>query len=189
MNRRDAFTEILRDATRGDEAAANRLIELVYSDLHRQAMALMSNERSWHTLQPTVLVHEAFIQLIRHDRLDWQGRGQFFALAATVMRRILVDHARARDAQCRGSGRRPLSLDEGMDVCIDNDTDIIELHNALERLEKLDERAARLVVLRFFGGLTMSEAAAVLGVSTRTAEADWSMARVWLLRSLTERAP
>jgi len=100
-----------------------------------------------------------------------------------------VDHARARDAQCRGSGRRPLSLDEGMDVCIDNDTDIIELHNALERLEKLDERAARLVVLRFFGGLTMSEAAAVLGVSTRTAEADWSMARVWLLRSLTERAP
>lgn len=179
------LTQLLRSATDGDERAAGELIQLVYKDLRRQAQALMNGERAGHTLQATALVHEAWMQLIRHDRMDWQGRAHFFAMAATQMRRLLVDHARKKNAARRGGGERPLSLDEGLGLSIDNETDVLALHDALTALEAVDARQAQVVVMRFFGGLTLPEVAAVLGVSTRTVNTDWAMARAWLRREMS----
>lgn len=178
------LTALLKSATQGDDAAANALIGLVYKDLRRQAQHLMQGERANHTLQATALVHEAWMQLIRHDRMDWQDRAHFFAMAATQMRRLLVDHARKKNAARRGSGVRALSLDEGLGLTIDNDTDVLALHDALTALEALDARQGQVVVMRFFGGLALPEIAAVLGISTRTASTDWAMARAWLRREM-----
>ncbi|MCB9525995.1 MAG: sigma-70 family RNA polymerase sigma factor [Myxococcales bacterium] len=182
---RSHVTRLLRAATAGDSSASAELIEIVYRDLRRQAQALMRNEKAHHTLQPTALVHEAYMQLIRQDRMDWQGRSHFFAMASTLMRRILVDHARKKTAARRGGGAPKLSLDEGLGLSTDNETDVLALHDALNSLEALDGRQAQVVVMRFFGGLTVPEVAAVLGVSTRTVEGDWAMARAWLRRELT----
>lgn len=178
------FTRLLNDATAGDADAAARLAEQVYADLRRQAQALMAGERGNHTLQATALVHEVYLRLIRHDRMNWQGRAHFFAMSATLMRRILVDHARRKRAARRGSGVPALSLDEGLGLTVDNETDVLALHDAITALEAQDARAAEIVVLRFFGGLTVAEVAATLGVSVRTVEGDWTTARAWLRREL-----
>jgi RNA polymerase sigma factor (TIGR02999 family) len=179
-------TRLLQAASRGDSAASAELIEIVYQDLHRQAQALMHRERVNSVLQPTALVHEAFMHLIRQERVDWQGRSHFFAVAATSMRRILVDHARRRAAARRGGGAPKLSFDEGLGLTVESDADVLALHDALDRLAALNERSAQMVVMRFFGGLSVPEVAAVLGVSTRTVEGDWTMARTWLMRELTK---
>jgi RNA polymerase sigma factor (TIGR02999 family) len=181
---RSHLTRLLKAATQGDAQASAELIELVYADLRRQAQALLGREKAGHTLQPTALVHEAYMQLIRHDRMDWQGRAHFFAMAATLMRRILVDHARKRSAARRGGGMPRLSFEEGLGLCPENETDVLALHDALTALEALDARQAQVVVMRFFAGMTVPEVAAVMGVSTRTVEGDWAMARAWLLREL-----
>ncbi|MCB9727778.1 MAG: sigma-70 family RNA polymerase sigma factor [Deltaproteobacteria bacterium] len=185
MTSRGHVTALLERAAQGDADASAELIGAVYADLRRQASALMRQEKAGHTLQPTVLVHDAFMQLIGHERMSWQGRAHFFAVAATVMRRILVDHARKRNAARRGGGAPRLSLEDGLGLSTTNETDVLELHDALNRLETLDARQAEVVALRFFGGLTVPEVAAILGVSTRTVEGDWAMARAWLLREMT----
>ncbi len=184
MTDQSHVTRLLQAATQGDSAASAELIDVVYRDLRRQAQRLMRNERTNHTLQPTALVHEAFMHLIRQDRIDWQGRSHFFAVAATLMRRILVDHARRRTAARRGGGGPRVSLEEGLGLTIESDTDVLALHDALETLATLDDRQAQVVVMRFFGGLTVPEVAAVLGVSRRTVDGDWAMARAWLKREL-----
>lgn len=186
MTDRGQVTRLLERASRGDADASGELVGIVYADLRRQAQALMRDERASHTLQPTALVHEAYMQLIRHERMDWQGRAHFFAMATTVMRRILVDHARKRNAARRGAGVPRLSLVDGLGLAPDNDTDVLALHDALTALEARDARQARVVAMRFFGGLTMPEVAAVIGVSTRTVEGDWAVARAWLLREMVE---
>lgn len=181
------LTGLLKSATQGDDSAANELIGLVYKDLRRQAQSLMQGERANHTLQATALVHEAWMQLIKHDRMDWQGRAHFFAMAATQMRRLLVDHSRKKNAARRGGGMPALSLEEGLGLSVDNETDVLALHDALTALEAIDARQAQLVVMRFFGGLTIPEIAAVLGVSTRTVNTDWALARAWLRREMARQ--
>jgi RNA polymerase sigma factor (TIGR02999 family) len=171
----------------GEAAAAEPLMDAVYGELRRLARVHLLRERRDHTLPATALVHEAYVRLVDQQRAQWQNRTQFFAVASKVMRRLLVDHARARVASKRGSGAT-LSLD---DVSVDVDgvpargqPDVLALDRALEKLATLDARQARLVELRFFGGLTVEEAAAVLDVAAITVKRDWAMARTWLYREL-----
>jgi RNA polymerase sigma factor (TIGR02999 family) len=145
----------------------------------------MRRERPNHTLQATALVHEAFLQLIGQDRADWQGRAHFFAVASQLMRRILVDHARARLRDKRGGDAVRVSLDEGQGLSIQKDADVLALDDALERLAEVDPRQAEIVSLRFFGGLSVEEVAAVLGVSKRTVEGEWTLIKAWIRRELT----
>lgn len=187
MDTRRDVTQLLHDARGGDARAEAQLIEAVYGDLRRRAGALMKRENQGHTLQPTALVHETWMRLIRQEQVDWQGRAHFLAMASTLMRRILVDHARTRNAARRGGGAPKISLEDGLGLTTDNDADVLALHDALEALGALDARQADIVVMRFFGGLTNAEAAAVLGVSTRTVEGDWAMARAWLRRHLAPK--
>jgi RNA polymerase sigma factor (TIGR02999 family) len=178
-------TALLGDWSRGDRSALNRLLPLVYAELRRVAVRQLRKERADHTLQPTALVHEVFIRLVDQRRVDWQNRAHFFGVAATVMRRILVDHARRRGARKRGDGVRCVSIDEAQDVAAANEMPILALDRALERLETIDAELARIVELRAFGGLTIEEAAHVLGVSPSTAKRDWRTAKAWLNRELT----
>jgi RNA polymerase sigma factor (TIGR02999 family) len=174
------------EETRGE--TLRQVVELLYPELRRLASGLMRGERPGHTLQPTALVHEAFLDLVDQTRVDWEGRAHFMASAARVMRHILVDHARRRAAGKRGSGLKHLTLDETLGVGTPGRAfEILQLGEALDRLAALDARAAQVIELRVFGGLTVEEAATVLGVSKRTVDADWSVARMWLAREL--RAP
>lgn len=184
MTADNKVTLLLKDAASGDAAAEAALIDAVYDDLRRRAGAMMQREKAGHTLQATALVHETYMRLIRQEHVDWKGRAHFLAMASTLMRRILVDHARKRNAARRGGGMPKLSLDEGLGLTTTNDTDVLELNEALETLGALDARQADIVVMRFFGGLSSRECAAVLGVSTRTVEGDWAVARAWLRRAL-----
>jgi len=177
--------QLLAGAGRGEKAALAGLTAVVYDELRALAGAYLKRERPGHSLQPTALVHEAFLKLVDSDGLAAQDRTHFFAIAATTMRRVLVEHARTRNAAKRGGGKQRVSLSGVADAGADPDIEIEALDGALERLAALDERQARVVELRFFGGLTMDEVAATLGVSKRTAEGDWTMARAWLLRELT----
>lgn len=179
-------TRLLADVAAGDRSAAEALLPIVYDELKRRAGMLMQRERAGHTLQPTALVHDAFLQLVQQDRVDWQGRAHFFAVASRIMRRLLVDHARARLRDKRGGGAERISLDEGLGLTIERDADVIALHDALEELAATDPRQAEIVELRFFGGLSVEEVAAVLGVSKRTVEGEWTMSKAWLRRALTE---
>ncbi|MCA9539885.1 MAG: sigma-70 family RNA polymerase sigma factor [Myxococcales bacterium] len=181
----EQVTQLLRAATAGDARASNDLMGIVYDDLRRLANHLMQNERSNHTLQPTALVHEAYMRLIRYDQMQWQDRAHFFAMAARQMRRLLVDHARRHRADRRGSGAPRLSLDEGLGLTVDNETDVLMLDDALEKLEALHPRQAQMVVMRFFGGMSVADIAEVFGVTTRTIQTDWAMARAWLKRELS----
>lgn len=178
-------TGLLRAATAGDDDAAGELMRIVYDDLRRLANRLMQGERANHTLQPTALVHEAYMRLIRYDQMQWQDRAHFFAMASKQMRQLLVDHARRHRAARRGGGVPALSLDEGLGLTVDNATDVLMLDDALQALEALHPRQARMVVMRFFGGMSVTEIAAVFGVSTRTMQTDWAMARAWLKRELS----
>ena len=168
----------------GDESALDRLLPIVYGELRHVARRLMRGERGEHTLQTTALVNEAYLRLIDLSRVRWQDRAHFFAMSARLMRRILVDHARARRYAKRGGGRRPISLDEALVVAPERGTDLIAVDDALKALAVVDLRKSRVVEMRFFGGLTAEETATALGVSAVTVMRDWWLARTWLLREL-----
>ena len=180
-------TILLRAMKSGDESAAGRLLPLVYSELHRLARHYMQRERSDHTLQPTALINEAYLRLA-HGDVDWQSRQHFIGVAATVMRRVLVDHARAHNAPMRGGDRQKVELDEGLAFSDERSSEVLALHDALNRLEEVNPRQARVVELRYFAGLSVEEAAAVLEVSPRSIKRDWALARLWLFREI-EKTP
>jgi RNA polymerase sigma factor (TIGR02999 family) len=176
-------TQLLRAWSDGQHEALERLMPLVYEELHRLARHYMSRERSGHILQTTALVNEAFLRLVDARHVNWQNRAHFFAISASLMRRILVDFARSYQSQKRGSGVRPVSLDEGLDVTEER-LDLASLDDALKTLAILDPRKSRVVELRFFGGLSMEEVAEVLQVSPETVKRDWKLAKAWLLREM-----
>ena len=181
---------LLRAWTAGDGEAGDKLLALVYQELRRQAARYLARERGDHTLRPTALVNEAYLRLVRQRRVVWQDRQQFFAVAATVMRRLLVDHARQHGASKRGAWSRTLPLDDGEQVTLSGvpDLDIIAVHDALSELSELDPMRARLIELRFFAGLTTDETAETLGVSSATVTRNWRLARAWLHYRLTHGA-
>ena len=177
-------TQILEELRADTPGAREALLEAVYDELKRLATSKIAGERPGHTLQPTALVHEAYLSLLGGDS-DWKDRSHFFATAAKVMRQILVDAARARRALKRGGGRRRVSWREGPGTAWQPDADeVLAVHEALEKLEALDERSCRVVELRFFAGLTVAETAAVMGVSERTVYGRWEHARTWLFREI-----
>jgi RNA polymerase sigma factor (TIGR02999 family) len=177
-------TALLGDWSRGNQTALNELLPLVYAELRRVAARQLRKERPEHTLQPTALVHEAYMRLVDQRQVDWQNRAHFFGVAAQVMRRILVDHARRHGAHKRGDGVRCVSLDEVKDVAAWDEIPILALDQALARLAEVDAELAKIVELRAFGGLTIQEAAHVLSVSPSTAKREWRTARAWLNREL-----
>ena len=180
-------TDLLRLWSGGDEVAFEHLIPLVYDELHRMALRYLSGERSTVSLQATALVNEVCLRLLGWDQVRWQNRGHFFGVSAQMMRRVLVDIARRRRADRRGGPRAVRVPLEGIDVAaVEPDADLVAIDDALERLAAEDSRKARVVELRFFGGLSMEETAQALGVSLRTASNDWAFARAWLYRALTE---
>jgi RNA polymerase sigma-70 factor (ECF subfamily) len=179
-------TQFLADLQDGRPDAASNLLPLVYEELRRLARQQMRQERADHTLQATALVHEAYLRLVNHPDRSWQSRAHFIGVAAQVMRRILIDYARSRRAAKRGRGPHKVSLEEPLLFSEEQSEDLLALNAALERLAQFDERVSRIVELRFFGGLTVEEAAEVLGVSPKTVKRDWSVARAWLHRELTE---
>jgi RNA polymerase sigma-70 factor, ECF subfamily len=182
----EQITGLLKDWSEGNQAAFDQLMPLVYDELHRQAARYLRKERAGHTLQTTALIHEAYLKLLGHTQIEWQNRTHFFALASTAMRRILVDYARERNREKRGGSRENVPLDEGLQISAnEKSVDLIALDEALERLEKLDARQARVVELRYFSGLSLDQTAEVLGVSRATVRSDWSFAKVWLLRELS----
>jgi RNA polymerase sigma factor (TIGR02999 family) len=175
-------TRLLEAAASGDRQAAADLLPLVYDELRKLAAARMAGERPGHSLDPTALVHEAYLRLIGDQQFD--GRGHFFAAAAEAMRRILVNHARDRNRLKRGGRRQRVDLDRLTGLAAANDDDLVELDDALDRLAKAYPAAAALVKLRFFAGMTLAEAADALGVPRRTADRHWSFARAWLADAL-----
>jgi len=177
-------TALLGDWSRGNRTALNQLLPLVYAELRRVAARQLRQERTNHTLQPTALVHEAYLRLVDQRQVDWQNRAHFFGVAAQVMRRILVDHARRHNASKRGDGAGCVPIDEAKDVPVSNEIPILALDEALARLEKMDAELARIVDLRVFCGLTIEEAAHALCVSPSTAKRDWRTAKAWLTREL-----
>src|SRR5262245_38240419 len=179
---RPEVTELLVAWSGGDEAALDRLVPIVYAELRRTAARYMSNERTPHTLQATALVNEVYLRLVQIRRVGWRDRAHFFAMAARLMRRVLVDHARARGYQKRGGGVRTLPLDEAVTVAPEASHDVVAIDAALAALEAVDGRKSQVVELRFFGGLSVDETAAVLNVSPQTVMRDWRLAKAWLLR-------
>lgn len=178
---------MLRDWSGGNRAALEGLMPLVYDELHRQAESFLRRERPDHTLQATALIHETYLKLIDQRDVNWESRTHFFAIAASLMRRILVDYARLKNRDKRGGGVIKLTLEEASLSVVGNERniDLIALDEALTRLEKLDEQQARIVELRYFSGLTLEETAEALTLSRTTVVTDWAMARAWLHRELT----
>ncbi len=181
-------TGLLQDWRRGDQAALDRIIPLVYDELHRLAHICMMGERPEHTLQTSALVNEAYLRLIDARAVDWKDRAHFLAISANVMRRILVQFARSRAAQKRGGGTLKVVFDEAAVPAADRGADLAALDDALTTLAGIDSREAKVVELRFFGGLSEKEAAEVLGVSDRTVRQDWNHAKAWLLGELKRGA-
>lgn len=182
-------TQLLSDARQGAPGAHDQLFSIVYTELRRIAANYMRRERGDHTLQATALVHEAYMQLVDQTRVNWQSRAHFFGVAAQLMRRILVDHARNQGAQKRGGNAQVLSIEDNIGIASIPEVAFDELDEALNRLQALDPDQAKLVELRFFGGLTVEEAAEVMGISTATVEREWRMARAWLHHQLTATRP
>jgi RNA polymerase sigma factor (TIGR02999 family) len=182
-------TELLRAWGRGDAQALDQLLPLVETELRRLARAYMARERQNHTLQTTALVNEAYMRLTDASQLPWQSRAHFFGIAARLMRRVLVDHARSRGYRKRGGDVHHVSLDEAVAVTPPPDLDLVALDRALEKLTGIDERKSRVIELRFFGGLSVDETAEVLHVSADTVKRDWRLAKLWLLRELDREAP
>ena len=176
-------TELLKAMGQGYEKAADALLPLVYAELHRLAKIYMRRERPDHTLQATALINEAYLQLA-HEDVDWNSRAHFIGLAAHVMRRILIDYARAHNAEQRGGGLKRVELQEELVISPKQLDQVAFLDEALKRLEKLNPRQARVVELRYFGGLSVEQIAALLGIAPRSIKRDWSLARVWLFRKL-----
>jgi len=180
------ITGILKEVKQGDRSAWERLLPMVYGELRQLAANFLRRERNDHTLQPTALVHEAFLKLVDQTHVDWQSRAHFFAISAQAMRRILVDHARQHQAAKRGGGQKRIVLDEnliGETRQVDN---LLSLEDALVKLALLDSRQAKIVELRFFGGLSVAEVAEVLQISKRSVEREWTMVRSWLRRELSD---
>ncbi|MBK9165330.1 MAG: sigma-70 family RNA polymerase sigma factor [Acidobacteria bacterium] len=178
------ITTILKDWNNGDDAAGERLIPYVYDELKRQARALMSRERPNHTLQPTALVHEAFMRLAKQTGIEWQNRAHFYGTSARLMRQILVDHARNHGAAKRGNHAIHFSADD-VDIPVEQRADsILIVDEVLDRLFAIDEQQARVVEMRFFGGMSNAEIAEALGISERTVVREWQSARLWLFREL-----
>ena len=180
-----SITQILTELSEGDGSAAERLLPQVYEELRALAAAFFQRQPRNHTLQPTALVHEAFVRLVGSDA-DWNSRKHFFDVAAMAMRQLLTDHARRRAADKRGGGKQRITLDQETPGDPANEFDLVALDEALTELKTLDPRQARIVDLRFLAGLTVRETAEVLDVSERTVKLDWQMARAWLRRRLTE---
>ncbi len=178
-------TQLLRAWSEGDERALEKLMPLVYDELHRLARRYMAGERPGHTLQTSALVNEAYLRLVDVKSLNWQNRAHFFAVSAQLMRRILVDFARSRRSQKRGGDTLTVSLEEGSIVSRARGADVVALDDALKTLAAMDPRRSRVVELRFFGGLSAEESAEVLKVSAETVLHDWKLAKVWLLRELS----
>lgn len=185
MNSSDEVTALLGEMSAGDESVADKLLAVVYDDLRRLARGYFNNERQEHTLQATALVHEAYIRLVNWENVSWQNRAHFFAVAAEVMRRILVDHARAKSAAKRDGGQKIL-LDDAISLQSEKEISITRLEEALQALEKIDPRQAKIVELRFFGGLSIEETAYVLKVSETTVKREWTFAKAWFQRELTK---
>ena len=183
------ITRLLVAWNNGDEAALEQLAPLVQAELHRLAKRYMAGERPGHILQTTALVNEAFLRLIDWQNVDWLNRSHFFGLAARIMRRILVDFARARRREKRGGAALFVSLSEAANVAQEQSADLVALDDALHTLEKLDPRQARVVELRFFAGLSLEETAEALKVSLSTIRRDWSLAEAWLFRELNRKDP
>jgi RNA polymerase sigma factor (TIGR02999 family) len=179
-------TQILHDWSGGDADAPERLMPFVYDELRRLARSFLARERGSHTLQPTALVNEAYLRLVDQTRVNWQNRAHFYGIAARMMRRVLIDHARAHATEKRGGATIHLSLDDVQVSIEERATSFVALDEALERLEQMDERKCKVVEMRFFGGLTDQEIADVLGVTTRTVLRDWKKARLWLYRELSQ---
>jgi RNA polymerase sigma factor (TIGR02999 family) len=177
-------TELLRAWSDGDDDALERLMPVVEAELRRLARGYMARERREHTLQPTALVNEVFLRLTDARLIRWQDRAHFLGIAARLMRRVLVDHARARGYHKRGGGEQRVTLDEGLVAAPDRGLDLVALDRALEALAKVDVRKSKIIEFRFFGGLTVEETAEVLHVSPDTVKRDWRLAKLWLLREL-----
>jgi RNA polymerase sigma factor (TIGR02999 family) len=180
MSSPDAVTRLLLDWSDGDEHSRDEMLPLVYDELRRLAALYLLRERRDHTLQPTALVHEAYLRLVDQRQVNWKNRAQFVGLAAVMMRRILVNHARDRAADKRGGDMRKVPLSDADTPGKPQEVDVIVLHEALDQLSAIDPRKSRIVELKFFGGLTTNEIAEVLQLSPATIERDWSFARAWL---------
>jgi RNA polymerase sigma factor (TIGR02999 family) len=183
------ITKIVNDLAGGNRPAAEQLFGLLYDAFRGLAARYLKAERAGHTLSPTALVHEVYLKLVDQSRVNWQGRTHFFAVGAQIMRRILVDHARGKGRVKRGGGRIRIQLDEGLALSPQRDEDILAVDEALAKLAKVDPRQAAIVELRFFGGLSVAEVAEVLGLSKRTIEGEWTVARAWLRRELSGDDP
>lgn len=178
-------TQLLKAWTAGDEQALKKLTPLVHKELHRVARACMAGQRPGHPLQTTDLVNEAYLRLVDCDQMNWQGRAHFLAMSAQLMRRILIDIARARGYQKRGGGAVLLSLDEAPSVCKQPDRNLVALDDALNELAKIDPRKCKVVEMKFFGGLSTKETAEVLDVSVETVVRDWRLAKIFLVREVS----
>ncbi len=187
MSENPDVTLLLSALTRGDEGAASKLIPAVYDELRRLAGSYMRRERVDHTLQATALVHEAYLKLVEQRSVNWQSRAHFFGVAAQLMRRILIDHARGHSRQKRGGDEQKVSLDEALIFSEQQADELLAVDDSLNQLAKIDPRQAKVVEMRFFGGLSIEEAAEVLGVSPKTVKRDWSVAKAWLYADLKER--
>ena len=179
------LTELLRNWSDGDKQAQEKLFQVVYNELHRQAARYLRNEQAGLSLQTTDLIHEAYLRLIDQQHVEWQNRLHFFAIAAKVMRRILVDHVRSRQAAKRGGSDICLPLEDAMIVSPARDLDLLALDEALTRLAAIDSQQSQIVELRFFSGLSVEETANVVDVSERTVKRDWNVAKAWLRRELS----
>ena len=180
-------TQLLIEWSSGDRAALDKLMPLIHQELRRMAHRYMSRERPGHTLQTTALVNEAYLRLINRKDVHWQNRIHFFAIAAELMRTILVDHARSHAYAKRGGGTRKISLDEAVMVSQERAAEVVALDDVLKELTKIDPQQSRVVELRFFGGLTIEETAEVLGLSPATIKREWSTAKAWLYNELAKR--
>jgi RNA polymerase sigma factor (TIGR02999 family) len=183
-SRRAEVTGLLLEYAHGSQEAADKLIPVVYEELKRLARDYMRRENPSHTLQTTALVHEAYLKLVRQKDVNWQGRAHFIGVAAQLMRRILIDHAKGRLRGKRGGEQVVVSLNEALTFSPERSEEILKLDKALERLSKLDARQSRIVELRFFGGLSIEETAEFLGISPKTVKRDWTVAKVWLRSEL-----
>ena len=184
MAEKKDVTHLLKNAENGDRESLDRLLPVIYDELRRVAANQLQRERAEHTLQATALVHEAYLRLLEQREVNWQNRAHFFSIAAEMMRRILVNYAVQRNAQKRGLGATKLSLEEALSFSDEKDFDVVALDDALKQLAEYDETQARIVELRFFGGLTIEETADALGISDSTVKREWRMAKAWLKAQL-----
>jgi RNA polymerase sigma factor (TIGR02999 family) len=179
-------TVLLGKINDGDSSAPEELLPIVYAELRKLAGGYLKRERPDHTLQPTALVHEAYIRMVDWENVSWQSRSHFFAVAAKIMRNILVDHARKKKAEMHGGNLQKIALDEAISFSKQTEVNLVDLDEALKDLEKLDERQSKIIELRFFAGLTIEETAHALDVSTMTVSRDWNFAKAWLFRRLSD---